>query len=639
MGAKAEVRRLREEVDLLRTQLLLAQEQQSPAPERKRPRTVASLRRRYGVHARPLLALGALHAAGAAAHGGGLGAWAAAAGLGTGLTWWALRGRRRLDRTAERGYALASWAAASTWLGAAGAAGAGAVDTWLWACGGTWSVPWWVHHRTRPRTGEATSLEWAEELRQAWHERVARPGGPLPGSRLLEPRRLPGGWEATIEVADGSSDDAIARIKQIGARLKLRLDEINIEPHPGGLHLARLLVQRDNPLTQVHHWCSPTLDRATGVSTIGLYADLRLVPYRHWRPGSGPVHTLIAGCTDSGKSTLVTMLLAEERHSGLVVSWLIDPQRGQSYPGWKRSVHRFAGSISEARELLTELRRRMYGRNAYLSQIVWKDHKGRQIEGVESFTPGDPRHSLPLISVTIDEAQRVLADEVCGAIVAELIMMSRKCGIKFRLVTQVPLLGSLGDSQDIKDAVAAGNVIVLRTANPLTGQVAFNGAMPVDPCELPKEWPDGSSTSGLGFVFAPGADRPTTMRTFLVDDPYHWATTGTPAVEDDVIEPEPQPEPEPGPAVPAFTVITQEEDVPDTRLARDRVLEFFADGQPHTPVEAKRHFHDRGIAPRTVHLALRQLVESGLLEQPKERGPYRITSAGHAHLARQNAVA
>lgn len=657
MGKRAkELAEMRQEMARLRAQVAAQADPGPPAPVPRdgpdprglRPGQFSRRTFRYRKHLAPLALMGSLHAAAAAAH-----ATAAAPPLvagvaaGGGLVWWGLRGRTRLDRTPERLYGATVWTAGAVWATAAAGAGVTSVDSALWTAGAALAVPWWVHHRVRPRppVADDLELEWAEEIRAVWAARVACPQGPLPGSRLLELVEMAGGWRATIELDDGTSDTAQARVKDIGARLKLRADQLSIEPHPHGLHLAVILVQPDNPLQQVRHWDGPTLDVGTGVSQIGVYTDLAPVPYRHWRRGHGPVHTLIAGTTDAGKSALVKMLLAEERHSGLVVSWLIDPQRGQSYSGWKRTVHKFAGTIADARRALFEARARMYARNELLSALEWTDERGRRIEGVEDFTPGDPRHGLPLLAITIDEAQVILADDICCALVEEIIAMSRKCGIKIRLLTQVPLQGSLGDSQQIKDAVASGNVIVLRTANPLSGGAAFNGAMPVDPVLLPKEWPDGTSTSGLGFVFAPGADRPTTMRTLLPVDAYGWSQSGEPAAADTVVGEIPELDEDGRPMPPPI-----EEIAPTTAaageaqpraVARDRVLALFADGRSRAAIEVKRHFYGlpeaEQIAGRTVVLALQQLTEAGLLDH-QERGPYRISDAGRQALAPQMAA-
>jgi len=78
----------------------------------------------------------------------------------------------------------------------------------------------------------------------------------------------------------------------------------------------------------------------------------RTALYRFWRLESGPPHDLISGCTDSGKSRLVDLLLCEERHSPLIVSWIIDPQGGQSLPAWRGQVDIFAESAADGADLL-----------------------------------------------------------------------------------------------------------------------------------------------------------------------------------------------------------------------------------------------------------------------------------------------
>jgi hypothetical protein len=156
----------------------------------------------------------------------------------------------------------------------------------------------------------------------------------------------------------------------------------------------------------------------------------------------------------------------------------------------------------------------MIARNAFLASVGWTDEDGFDEEGVDAFDPlTGPSARLKLVSLTIEEAHAVLADPALKNIVEAIAKMARKCGIKLRLVVQVPLLDQLGGSTTLRDMVAAGNVIVLRTANALSGQVAFNGNMPVDPKSLPREWEtvgeDGEKkfipTSGLGYVLGPGA--------------------------------------------------------------------------------------------------------------------------------------
>lgn len=590
--------------------------------------------RRFRRQLAPIAVMAGVYGAGCGIDMVGDPLWVGGAGLAAAAVSWRVSGWW-LNRHVERVYATLVTSAGSWWLWCATDGVGGQMPAWLAGGGGLLALPWWWHYRIR---GVPTAPEPAVDTPTnsrilTWDQKVACQGGPLEHSRLLDTEEIRGGWAGTIEMLRGNTDRAVMATKDIGAALRLKAGSIWIEPTAQGeLHLARILVLEENPLQTRLDWTGPTLDPAKGTSVLGWYADMGEVRYRHYRPGSGPVHTLIAGSTDAGKSRTVDQLLAEERHSGVIVSQIIDPQGGQSLPDWQGKVNAYARNITEARVLLARARDRMYARNAFLANVKWVDDLGRDRVGIGQFTPGDPRHGLKLLSITIDEAQTVLADPVCRALVEEMIAMSRKCGIKFRLITQVPLLSSLGNSMAIRDAVAAGNVIVLRTANRLSGQVAFNGALPVDPSSLPKEWPDGSTTSGIGFVFAPGADRAATMRVGYVEDVFGWASSG-PSIELEAYEGPAPVGADDSDAAPAPTAGEPTQD----RIGEDAVLGFLATrpSEQVTRGDLINQIQATSAEPpalRTLVKALTDLVESGHVERTG-RGMYQITEQG---LARQS---
>lgn len=614
--------------------------QPAPKPDRAALRETLKVGRRFRRQLAPIGAMGGTFATGPVLHMFSAPWWAvlATGAVAAGGGWWmayvkAIQIWRRL-------HAFVSVAAATLWLTEAASHGVGRpMPAWLATVGGLLALPWWWRYRIRNHA-EPTVVpieETSAEQIQQWDIKVACQGGPLEHSRLLEVENVRGGWAGLGKLTRGNNERAIMATKDIGAALGLRVGSIIVEPPPGGeLHLFRVLVLPDNPLANRIDWTGPTLDTAKGVSVLGRYADMLPVNYRHYRSGSGPVHDLISGSTDSGKSRTVEQLLAEERHSGLIISQVIDPQGGASLPDWQNHVNRYARTILEARELLSDARDRMYARNALMAALEWTDERGRRRQGIGQFTPGDPRHGLLMLSITIDEAHKVLGDPICCALVEEMIAMTRKCGIKFRLVTQVPLLGSLGNSMVIRDAVAAGNVLVLRTANRLSGQVAFNGALPVDPCSLPKEFPDGSTTSGLGFFFGPGADRASTMRVGYVEDPFHWATTGTvpdlepftaPVIGDDGASQTAQARPK----------IDADDDSDQKRIGEQAVLGYLADhdGSEVNRGEMVGHIQANTSPPpalRTITKALTDLVATGEIEKTG-RGLYRITEKGKRRLS------
>jgi hypothetical protein len=469
--------------------------------------------------------------------------------------------RPTLRRTAMgRRKAIWTWslfAASAVWLTVAARFGAGAPMPGLLLVGMlSWGLPWWWWHRVRGAADVDSRI-------RTWEERVACDDGSISKSVLLDVlpilssahdagvRGLDAatagtkgaeiGWTATAQLSPGrmTTGRAMMKVEEVASAYALDAQSVVLEPPtPRRADQVKVSVYDHNPLTKTIPWPGPHLfDPDTGMMPVAVHPDGQLALYRYYRRDSGPVHDLIAGTTDAGKSRLLDMLLSVERHQGMV-SFVIDPQEGASLPVWKdkrdgtRAVHGYARNVEEGVALLRAVYAEMKARNRFMANYDWIDDRGRQMEGLDHFDPmfWAARESLAdrlrLLCLTIDEAHEIL-NAPGGVMYAEAISkMARKCGIKLRLVTQVPLLDQLGNSQTLRDMVKAGNVIVLRTSTGLVGQVAFSGRLPVDPVTIPLEFEDHSSTAGMGYILGPGA-RPAPVRTWLVEDATHWATTGS----------------------------------------------------------------------------------------------------------------
>ncbi|WP_432027444.1 hypothetical protein [Streptomyces sp. 1222.5] len=381
-------------------------------------------------------------------------------------------------------------------------------------------IYWW--RRGKKTAAPAPAL--SKQL-QHWHDKVSCSDGPLPGSKLVDVVTTDYGWTAVIVLNSGTWKKAVTATGDIAGALDLPEEMVQIEKAVGqSARRAIIAVFDRNPLQDgTTHPGPQILNTTTGQAEVGIFYDGKPARYAFWKP-SGPVHSVVYGATDGGKSRFLDMLLGTERHNG-IVSIVCDPQGGQSLPRWREAVDWYEDTAQGGLAQLYAIRNVMYERSARYSLMEWTDHKGRVLRGRDHFVVGDPD---PLISVTIDEAHRVLAQPGAVALVLEIVLMARKCGIKLRLVFQGPkanMFGAGPESTDIREQLQSGNTVMFRTASALTDSIGLPG-WEVNPSQLPMYWPDGTSTAGLGYIKGPD-NRQAQFRAHFDRDPAHWATTGT----------------------------------------------------------------------------------------------------------------
>ncbi|MEU3665766.1 hypothetical protein [Streptomyces virginiae] len=391
----------------------------------------------------------------------------------------------------------------------------------LLAWGLAHGIYWWRRGR---RTAAPAVSDLGEQMK-AWQEEVACAEGSLPGSKLVDVVTTDYGWTGVIVLKKGNWRRAVAAVNDIAGDLDLPEEMIQIEKAMGkSARRAIIAVFDHNPLAKGTDYPGPhILNTTTGQASVGIFYDGAPAHYAFWKP-SGPVHSVVYGATDGGKSRFLDMILGTERHNG-IVSWVCDPQGGQSLPRWREAVDWYEDTAQGGLAMLHEVRKVMYERSGRYSMMPFTDHKGRKLRGRDHFVVGDPD---PLISVTIDEAHRVLALQGAPALVLEIVLMARKCGIKLRLVFQGPkanMYGSGPESTDIREQLQSGNTVMFRTASTLTDSIGLPG-WEVNPSQLPMYWPDKTSTAGLGYIKGPD-NRQAQFRAHFDRDPAHWAGTGT----------------------------------------------------------------------------------------------------------------
>lgn len=436
--------------------------------------------------------------------------------------------QRRARRHAITAAEIGGWGVAlaatdiATWPGRIVAA-AGMVR---WALG---MVPWWDRAENRRlRAAEravlptvdvqqatAQSAEAPDPVKlraiTAWVTLIGCAGGPLAGTELQEVERLPAckvgvasrtmvpNWRAKVVAkVDGSINMRENRPNlrgRIAAAYKCTYADVSFYADEDDLSVGWVRVQPDNPLAEVRMWTGlEATDWKRGVSQVGRFDDGMPIKYQ-WADAGGACHDLIGGCSGSGKSELVAQLLLISLHSdGLVLDWVGDPQRGQSFGALKDEVDWFAGGKAEIKLMLIAAVKEMFRRNDVLSRKnikTWTFAVARQLD-------------MPLLVITLDEIQNYIDDPDILELVTTLAGMARKCGIKMRLLTQIIAAYNLGGDTYIKEQVKTGQTIVFRSETDVAGRSSIEGDSLIDPTQLPGKWGKntcaaGEKTAGLSF--------------------------------------------------------------------------------------------------------------------------------------------
>jgi hypothetical protein len=411
-----------------------------------------------------------------------------------------------------------------------------------------WAVPSgsWLHrHRWRGPAAEPekpdTTVEdiWAALCaKQKWHAELgaARPAGA--GQQ----------WPIRCDGIETHMGQIAVKRREVAAAFHKSVITCYTEPDPGADDESRglLTILPRGVLDTPRRWDGAGLDLATGLAVIGRYPDGEPVREAWFGPGlgGGTVHTIIAGAPGSGKTGLIDMGLAISLQSGIVAPVILDPQMGQALPAWRDKVP-YAVGTDECMTYLRGLNAAMFDRSQELAGLEWAHPRtGRRVRGFGFYDywmvakaraekqlgiaaaarlAGDQlrEFALPITEITIDEAPILLACKGAPALLLDILKLGRKVGFRVRLACQVPSIKELGLGE-LRSMLVGGNVICFRTGDRVSHGMAN---IPANPNELPKKFPNGTRTEGLGFA-ATGdvTPRPSVaMRSDWLEDPYEAA--------------------------------------------------------------------------------------------------------------------
>ena len=423
---------------------------------------------------------------------------------------------------------------------------------WLPALTATW--PW---HRPVPALLAATwapfALAWTRHC--GWRPAAAgqRQDGPGGGpdeatwERLARKRRwsgtlgpredIPGGrrYPILLDGAETHIGQVIAEPRAIAAAWDKPQTEAYAEPDPSGVESrGTLTILKAGTLQDVREWDGRGFGE-DGIARIGRFADGADARIRCWVPRDGTRHGLAAGTSGAGKSALLDLLIWLALTSAVpVVPVILDPQNGQSLPQWRDRLL-YAAGVEECVRMSRGLHAGMLDRSRRLASMTWDDD-GHKVRGMEFF---DARLSgLPAVLVITDEAPVLLSGDGNPRLGAEMVRLEadggklgRKTGMSKWVVAQVPSLSELGD-QALRSMMVGGNVVCLRTADKVSAGMV---GLEADPSALPKYFPGGEATGGLGYVISVD-NRQAPFRTDMVPRRMRRQPAEVPQLEPEFLE-------------------------------------------------------------------------------------------------------
>jgi hypothetical protein len=520
--------------------------------------------------------------------------------------------------------ALAIGCLTALWLPLIAAAGkpcaALALICWVFV-----TVPWVKHYRWRPQeTPAAPSLTdhmvWAKlAAKRRW------------SGQLGQHEDIPGGARYPI-ILDGSETDigeVIAHPRKIAAAWAKPITEAYVEPSPDGVESRGILtILRQSTLTAIREWDGAGVDPEDGTAVIGRYADGAPASIRLFARRDGIRHGIIAGTTGAGKTVLLDLLIRIALTTGYIIPVILDPQEGQSLPQW-RDILPYAAGVPECAEMLELIHEGMLSRSRYLGSLTWNDD-GHPMRGMNFYDAAVT--GLPIIMTIGDEYPVLLTDRKYGPDAARhtagLSKLGRKSGFSLWPVAQVPSLSELQD-QVVRSMLVGGNVICLRTGDRVSAGML---GLPADPSELPRYFPDGQPTYGLGYVLGPD-NRQAVARVDLPGRATRNDIPQLPPFDDrlaaimgrfgSAVPPPLQPTLS---AVPPAAPAADDDSAPEGRTAADAILAVLAETGRETDrgeilkrtgtLVTQEWGREKAFSMRAIGLALEKLTADGKIVKP-----------------------
>lgn len=354
--------------------------------------------------------------------------------------------------------------------------------------------PWWHNLRyhvvdRKPAVDSTVLAKW----QQHWRDQVIANGVAkltmLVGINF--PR--PGVTEATLRLLPGAK---IVDITRVGPLVETCLDlpegSIGFR-RTGRAAKLKIVIVENSYIDDAIEYPGPTCK--DGACVITLYADGTPALWTFRRPKFGSLNGLVVGSTGSGKSKALALLVDNLLAAGIPVI-IGDPQFGQSLPEYNGVV----GEYHDSPEACYKAFQRFHAEVMEASRLLAK-------AGVSVYDENDPRvHALNLrpSAFVCDEIQLILNPNTPEGRQAtewaeEIAATDRKTGYILIAATQLPQMKSLGNSYRLRDALVAGNALILRISNKGSKTTILPDDFVGDPFAI-EQTINGKTTAGIGYM-------------------------------------------------------------------------------------------------------------------------------------------
>lgn len=354
--------------------------------------------------------------------------------------------------------------------------------------------PWWYRLRTRhvePEPAPPVRLDVSDEWIERWKTEVIDQGVCTKTRMSSAAVVRPGVVEASIRILPGGK---ITEVAKTGPLVETALDmpEGSIGwRRTGRAAWLRLVLVEQSYIAGPVTYRGPSYQ--DGRLQVVAFADGTPGWWIHLQRRSGTLNGLVVGSSNAGKSRALGVIIDSILNAGLPVV-VGDPQGGQSLPAWRGVVGEYHDDPDAVRRLICRLHAEVMERSRLLSRA-----------GVSAYDPDDPRIQklgIAPLTVIIDECQLVLVreDRVTVQLAEEIAATDRKTGVSFILATQIPQMKSLGGSIRLRDALVAGNALILRLSNRGSSTTILPDDFVGDPFAIPVETLDKETTAGCGYL-------------------------------------------------------------------------------------------------------------------------------------------